>query len=76
MPALCLRSGHAHHHTMNLPDKPLLNLRDVGAVIDRSSRTVLRLIHDHLLKAHQLRGRWVVKPENLESFLKKLPSNF
>ncbi|MDB6005329.1 MAG: hypothetical protein JWR15_2316 [Prosthecobacter sp.] len=61
---------------MNLPDKPLLNLRDVGAVIERSSRTVLRLIHDHQIKAHQLRGRWVVKPENLESFLKKLPSNF
>jgi hypothetical protein len=62
--------------SMQFPDKSFLNLHEVGAVIDRSSRTVLRLIHDRQLKAHQLRGRWVVTPENLERFLKKLPSNF
>lgn len=61
---------------MTIPEKSFLTLHEVGAVIDRSSRTVLRLIHDQQLKAHQLRGRWVVKPENLERFLKKLPSNF
>ncbi|WP_345737370.1 helix-turn-helix domain-containing protein [Prosthecobacter algae] len=61
---------------MQSPNKSFLNLHEVGAVIDRSSRTVLRLIHDHQLKAHQLRGRWVVTPENLDRFLKKLPSNF
>ncbi|OYW76948.1 MAG: hypothetical protein B7Z37_06415 [Verrucomicrobia bacterium 12-59-8] len=61
---------------MSILQKSFLTLHEVGAVIDRSSRTVLRLIHDHQIKAHQLRGRWVVKPENLESFLKKLPSNF
>ena len=61
---------------MSIPQKSFLNLHQVGAVIDRSSRTVLRLIHEHQIQAHQLRGRWVVKPENLERFLKKLPSNF
>ena len=61
---------------MSIPQKSFLTLHDVGAVIGRSSRTALRLIHDNLLKGHKLRGRWVVKPENLEHFLKKLPSNF
>jgi hypothetical protein len=61
---------------MSIPQKSLLNLHEVGAVIGRSSRTALRLVTYHLLKAHKLRGRWVVKPENLELFLKNLPSNF
>lgn len=42
---------------MQIPEKTFLNLREAGAAIDRSSRTVLRLIHDRQLKAHQLRGR-------------------
>ena len=57
-------------------NKPFLNLHEVGAAIGRSSRTVNRLINDKQIKAHQLRNRWVVTPENLERFLQKLPSNF
>lgn len=37
---------------MYIPEKTFLNLHEVGAAIDRSSRIVLRLIHDHQLKAH------------------------
>ncbi len=61
---------------MSIPDKAFLTLKEVGAVIDRSSRTVQRLIHDHELKAHKLRGRSVVKPEDLKHFLDNLDSNF
>jgi hypothetical protein len=58
------------------PDKPFLNLHVVASALGRSVRTVNRLIVDRQLKAHKFRGRWVVKPECLESFLKKLETNF
>lgn len=62
---------------MKIPEnKPFLNLNEVGAAIGRSHRTVLRLIHDHSIKAHRLRNRWVITPESLERFLSKLPSNY
>jgi hypothetical protein len=61
---------------MNIPNKTFLSLHEVGAVIGRSSRSANRLITYNLLKAHKLRGRWVVTPENLAHFLKNLPSNF
>lgn len=48
-------SGHvssSNRGPMYIPEKTFLNLHEVGAAIDRSSRIVLRLIHDHQLKAH------------------------
>lgn len=57
-------------------EKPFLSLHEVGAAIGRSNRTVLRLIHDNAIKAHRLRNRWIIKPESLERFLTKLPSNY
>lgn len=64
------------NHHMNLPNQPFFSLQEVGTLIQRSGRTALRLIHDHQLKGHQLRKRWLVKREDLERFLKNLPSNF
>jgi|GEM_PF-5347855 len=57
-------------------DKAFLTTPEVAAIVRRSRRTVQRLIADKQLKAHQFRGRWVVKPECLERFLKKLETNF
>lgn len=57
-------------------DKPFLSLHEVAAILGRHLRTVHRLISAHDLQAHKFRGRWVVKPECLEQFLKKLETNF
>lgn len=56
-------------------EKPFLTLREVGAILRRSVRTVNRIISDRELEAHKFRGRWVVKPECLEQFIQKLKTN-
>lgn len=57
-------------------DRPFLSIHEVAALLGRHVRTVHRLISGNELKAHKFRGRWVVKPECLERFLKKLETNF
>ncbi|MBK8091762.1 MAG: helix-turn-helix domain-containing protein [Verrucomicrobiaceae bacterium] len=57
-------------------DKAYLTLPEVAPILRRSRRTIQRMVADRQLKAHKLRNRWVVKPECLEHFLKKLPSSF
>ena len=59
----------------NPKEKQFLSLHEVGAAIGRSARTVLRLIHDKALKAHRLRGRWVITPEDFRNFINNLPGN-
>jgi excisionase family DNA binding protein len=57
-------------------DRPFLSIHEVATILGRHVRTVHRLISAQDLQAHKFRGRWVVKPECLERFLKKLETNF
>lgn len=57
-------------------DKPFLSLKEAATCIARSVKTVRRLIDEGQISAHRLRSRWVIKPENLETFVQSLPTNF
>jgi excisionase family DNA binding protein len=51
-----------------------LSISEAAKILACSQSTVLRLIHERKLKAELIRGRYRIKPEDLESYVLSLPN--
>lgn len=53
----------------NIPD--VLSIKELRSVLHISRSTALKLIHEGMLEAHMIGGKWLVLKEDVEELLKR-----